>query len=209
MNPFNTPHLQLAHAKAHEEVPTVERPTGPGQFRVLKPVRVRLVQRHLLLANKNMEKFMGQQSMDSDDPSGSVLRRLRTQQGLEAFVVASRACITVGQLYELETGQDSLFYTPGLRRKAAQRVANILGSDWDNILAGRVATKALPGAATRLHLLKPLAPAAPSLFKPAPPVPVSVSSRAKVQRQTTDDKPLSFAVFLRVADVQDCTEARL
>jgi transcriptional regulator with XRE-family HTH domain len=208
MNPFNTLHLQLAHAQAHEEAPTVERPFAPGHSRVLKPVRVRHIQRHLLLANKNMEKFIGQQSTDSDDPSGSVLRRLRTQKGLEAFVVASRACITVGQLYELETGKDSLFYTPGLRRKAAQRVATILGSDWDNILAGRVSTKALPSAAARLHLLKPPAPASPSLFKPTPPAPVAVSPGGAVQRQTTDAEPLSFAVFLRVADVQDCTEPR-
>lgn len=208
MNPFNSSHLQLAHAQANEEAPTVERPFAPVHSRVLKPVRVRHIQRHLLLANKNMEKFIGQQSTDSDDPSGSVLRRLRTQKGLEAFVVASRACITVGQLYELETGKDSLFYTPGLRRKAAQRVATILGSDWDNILAGQVATKTLPGAAARLHLLKPPAPASSSLVTPPPPALVAVSSRGPGQRQTTDTTPLSFAAFLRVADVQDNTEPR-
>jgi transcriptional regulator with XRE-family HTH domain len=150
-----------------------------------------------------MERFIGQQSTDSDDPGGSVLRRLRTQQGLEAFVVASRACITVGQLYELETGKDSLFYTPGLRRKAAQRVASILGSDWNDILAGRVASKALPSVASRLQLLKPPAAAFPSLLQPTPPEPVSAPSRAPVQRQFTDATPLSFTVFLRVADAQD------
>ena len=208
MNSFVKPHLQLARAQAQEEAQTVEMPFGADQSRVLKSVRVRHIQRHLLLANKNMEKFIGQQPTDSDDPGGSVLRQLRIQQGLAAFVVASRACITVWQLYELETGKDSLFYTPGLRRKAAQRVATILGSDWDNILAGRVSTKALPSAAARLHLLKPPAPASPSLFKPTPPAPVAVSPGGAVQRQTTDAEPLSFAVFLRVADVQDCTEPR-
>jgi len=206
MNPFNTSHLQLAHAKVNEEETTVEMPFGPGQSRVLKSVRVWHIQRQLLLANKNMEKLIDQRPTDSDDPSGSVLRQLRTQQGLEAFVVASRACITTWQLYELETGKDSLFYTPGLRHKAAQRVASILGSDWDTILAGHAATKAIPGTAARLHLLKP--PAAPSLFEPSPPAPVAGTPQDSVQRQTTDATPLSYAAFLRVADKLDSTASR-
>jgi transcriptional regulator with XRE-family HTH domain len=206
MNPFNTSHLQLAHAKANEDEPTVKMPCGPGQSRVLKSVRIWHIQRQLLLANKNMEKSIDQRSTDSDDPGGSVLRRLRTQQGLEAFVVASRACITVWQLYELETGKDSLFYTPGLRHKAAQRVATILGSDWDTVLAGHVATKAISGTVARLHLLKP--PAAPSLFEHSPKAPASGSPRGFVQHQTTDATPLSYAAFLRVADKQDSTAPR-
>jgi transcriptional regulator with XRE-family HTH domain len=175
INSFVNSHLQLAHAQAQDETQTVEMPFGLGQSRVLKSVRVWHIQRQLLLANKNMEKFIGQQSTESDDPSGSVLRQLRTQQGLEAFVVASRACITIWQLYELETGKDSLFYTPSLRHKAAQRVATILGSDWDTILAGHVATKAISGTVARLHLLKP--PAAPSLFEHSPKAPASGSPR--------------------------------
>jgi transcriptional regulator with XRE-family HTH domain len=208
MNSFVNSHLQLAHAQAQDETQTVEMPFGPGTSRVLKSVRVWHIQRQLLLANKNMEKFIGRQPTESDDPTGSVLRQLRTQQGLEAFVVASRACITTWQLHELETGKDSLFYTPGLRRKAAQRVATILGCDWDNILSGRVATQALPSTAARLHLLKPPAPASPP-FKPTTSTPVSVSPGGLVQNQTTDASPLSFAVFLRVADVRECTESRL
>jgi hypothetical protein len=85
MNSFVKSHLQLAHAQTHEESPIVERPFGPGQSRVLKSVRMRHIQRNLLLANKNMARFIGQQSTESDDPCGGVLRRLRTQQGLEAF----------------------------------------------------------------------------------------------------------------------------
>lgn len=139
MNSFIKSHLLQPDAQAKDTPHKAPMPFGAGQPRVLKPVRVQHHQQHLLLANQNMEKFIGQQDAASDDPVGSVLRRLRTQQGLEAFVVASRACITVWQLYELETGKGSLFYTPGLRRKAAQRVAAILGSNWDDILAGRVA----------------------------------------------------------------------
>jgi transcriptional regulator with XRE-family HTH domain len=201
MNSFVKFHLQLAHAKAQEDAPTVEMPFVPGQSRVLKSVRVRHIHRHLLLANKNMARFVGQQSTDTDDPYGCVLRRLRTQQGLEAFVVASRACITVRQLNELETGKDSLFYTPGVRRKAAQRVAAILGVNWEDIVAGRVVTKAASGPAARLHLLKPSASTAH--LKLTPPSPVSVSPRVPVQCQTTGTTPVSLAVFLRVADVQD------
>jgi hypothetical protein len=201
MNSFVKSHLQLAHAPAQEEAQTVEMPFGPGQSRVLKSVRVRHIQRHLLLANKNMERFIGQQNTESDDPCGGVLRRLRTQQGLEAFVVASRACITVWQLYELETGKDSLFYTPGLRRKAAQRVSAILGSNWEDIVTGRIVTKATSGTATRLHLLKP--PASPAPLKPTPPAPILASPRSAVQRQSTDTTPLSFALFLRAPEAHD------
>jgi hypothetical protein len=206
MNPFNTSHLQLAHAKVNEEETTVEMPFGPGQSRVLKSVRVWHIQHQLLMTNKKMEKLIDQSSTDSDDPCGSVLRQLRTQQGLEAFVVASTACITTWQLYELETGKDSLFYTPGLRHKAAQRVASILGSDWDHILADCATKKAVSGKAARLHLLDP--PASPSLFEPMLPVPVSGSPREMVPRQTTNTTPLSFAAFLRVADMQDNTAPR-
>lgn len=201
MNLFVKSHLQLAPAQVKEEAQTVEMPVGEGPSRVLKPVRARPIQRHLLLANQNMEKFMGPQSSDSDDPCGHVLRRLRTQQGLEAFVVASRACISVWQLCELETGKDSLFYTPGLRHKAAQRVAAILGSNWDDILAGRVAVKANSSPAARLHLLKSAAAITP--LKPAAPAPVWASPQGSTQPQTLDATPLSGAVFLRVAQTQD------
>jgi hypothetical protein len=201
MNSFVKSHLQLAHEQAQEEAQTIEMPFGTGQSRVLKSVRVRHIQRHLLLANKNTERFIGQQSTESDDPCGGVLRRLRTQQGLEAFVVASRACITVWQLYELETGKDSLFYTPGLRRKAAQRVAAILGSNWDDIAAGRMVMKAGSGPAARLHLLKP--PASPALLKPIPPAPISASPHSALQRQNPDATPLSFALFLRAPGALD------
>lgn len=201
MNSFVKSHLQIAHAPAQEAAQTVEMPFVPDRSRVLKPVRARHIQRHLLLANKNTEKFIGQQDMASDDPCGGVLRRLRIQQGLEAFVVASRACITVWQLYELETGKDSLFYTPGLRRKAAQRVAAILGSDWDDILAGRVTVKSVPNPVARLHLLKPTT--SPVTVKPAPPAPLSAPPQALVQPKTCHTTPLSFALFLREADTQD------
>jgi hypothetical protein len=201
MNSFVKSHLQIAHAPAQEAAQTLEMPFGPYRSRVLKPVRARHIQRHLLLANKNTEKFIGQQDMASDDPCGGVLRRLRAQQGLEAFMVASRACITVWQLYELETGKDSLFYTPGLRRKAAQRVAAILGSDWDVIVAGRVVTKAASGPAARLHLLKPHA--SPVVLKPTPPAPISASPRSALQRQNPDATPLSFALFLRAPGALD------
>lgn len=201
MNSLVKSHLQLAHAQSQEEATTVAIPFGAGHSRLLKPIRVRHIQRHLLLANKNQEKFIGHQSLDSNDPCGSILRRLRNQQGLEAFVVASKACITVWQLYELETGKDSLFYTPGLRLKAAQRVAAILGSNWDDVVAGRAVTKAASGPAAQLHLLKP--PASPALLKTAPLVPVSETPRVSVQRQSFDTAPLSLALLLRTSKAQN------
>ena len=201
MNSFIKFHPQRAHLFAKEEPQTVEMPFGSGDPRVLKQVRARHIQRQLLQANKTMEQFVGQQSALTDDRCGSVLRQLRIQHGLDAFVVASKACMTVMQLYELETGKDSLFYTPGLRFKAAQRVAAILGSNWDDILSGRVIAKPQPGPTASLHLLK--TPLMSAHFKSAHGTPASSSSDLKIEHQADAFTPVSCAVFLRVADTQD------
>ena len=101
--------------------------------RVLKQVKSLHIQRNLLNANKSSQMFIGVQSTETEDPNGCVLRKLRIQQGLDPSVVASHACISVWQLYELETGKNTLFYTPGLRTRAAERVASFLNSNWTDI----------------------------------------------------------------------------
>lgn len=201
MKPHIKSHFQLAKIPLEEESPIVEIPIEGGRSTVLKQVKSLHIKRQLLQANKNLETFIGDQKTDTDDPFGRVLRRLRVQKGLEAFVVASKACITVWQLYELETGKDTLFYTPGLRHKAAQRVAEFLGTDWSEILLGRVIVRAVPTPTAQLHLLKtrragddqntPQADLAGALDvgHPAP--------------ESTPSAPLSTALFLRVPDVRD------
>jgi hypothetical protein len=200
MNLHIKSHFQLATEANAEDKPTVEIPVESGRTKVLKHVKSLYIKRHLLQANKNLEAFIGEQNSDTNDCFGRVLRRLRVQHGVEAFVVASNACITVWQLYELETGKDTLFYTSGLRYKAAQRVAEFLGADWSDILEGRVATRALPGPAAQLRLLKNT--------RTDGRLNLSQTSHAfaveenHVEQTHVSHTPLSTALFLRVADAQ-------
>jgi transcriptional regulator with XRE-family HTH domain len=194
-------HVHLANIAHEEERPTVELPTEAGRSTVLKQVKSLHIKRHLSQANKNLETFIGDQNSDTDDPFGRVLRRLRIQKGLEASVVASQACITVWQLYELETGKNTLFYTPGLRIKAAQRVAESLGTNWSEILQGRVMVRAVSAPTAQLHLLKTTR-AGERLNTPQPDHAGAFDIGSAVHEGAAT-APLSSALFLRVADVQN------
>ena len=193
-------HFQLATVANEEDKPTVEIPIESGRSKVLKQVKSLHMKRHLLQANKNLERFIGDQSLDTNDRFGRVLRRLRVQQGVEAFVVASKACITIWQLYELETGKDTLFYTPGLRYKAAQRVAEFLGTDWSDILEGRVTTRAIPAPTAQLRLLKNTR--TDDRLNLAQTGLASALEEEQAEQADVSQTPLSSALFLRVADVQ-------
>lgn len=163
--------------------------------RVLKQVKSLHIKRNLLKANKNSQTFIGLQSTETDDPSGCVLRKLRIQQGLDPSVVASNACITVWQLYELETGKDTLFYTPGLRTRAAERVARFLKSDWADICQGRVTVRSLQEAPVQLHLIASRRHGRPIISPMVAQVAPGVMDTAE-----SDEAPLSLAQLLRVAD---------
>jgi len=194
-------HFHLANIAHEEERPTVELPTEAARSTVLKQVKSLHIKRHLSQANKNLETFIGDQNSDTDDPFGRVLRRLRIQKGLEASVVASQACITVWQLYELENGKNTLFYTPGLRIKAAQRVAESLGTNWSEILQGRVMVRAVSAPTAQLHLLKTTR-AGERLNTPQPDHAGAFDIGSAVHEGAAT-APLSSALFLRVADVQN------
>ena len=193
-------HFQLATVATEEDKPTVEIPVESGRSKVLKQVKSLHMKRHLLQANKNLERFIGDQNLDTSDRFGRVLRRLRVQQGVEAFVVASKACITIWQLYELETGKDTLFYTPGLRYKAAQRVAEFLGTDWSDILEGRVTTRAIPAPTAQLRLLKNTR--TDDRLNLSQTSHASALEEEQAEQADVSQTPLSSAMFLRVADVQ-------
>jgi hypothetical protein len=201
MKPHIKSHFQLAHIPQVEERPSLELPIEGGRSTVLKQVNNLHIKRHLLQANKHLETFIGDQNSDTNDPFGRVLRRLRIHKGLEACVVASKACITVWQLYELETGKDTLFYTPGLRQMAAKRVAQCLGTDWSEIQLGRVNVRPVPAPTAQLHLLK-TAKADQRLNDPHP----DHSGAFEVGHPEHDgvpQAPLSSALFLRVAAIPD------
>jgi len=201
MKPHIKSHFQLAKIAHEEEHPNVEIPNEGSRSTVLKQVKSLHIKRHLLQANKNLETFIGDQNSDTNDPFGRVLRRLRIHKGLEAYVVASKACITVWQLYELETGEDTLFYTPGLRLKASQRVAEFLGTNWSEILLGRVIVRAVPTPTAQLHLLKTKRAGerlnSPQAYRSG------AFDMGSAAHEGAPTAPLSSALFLRVADVQD------
>jgi hypothetical protein len=201
MKPHIKSHFQLAKIPLEEVNPIVNIPTEGGRSTVLKQVKSLHIKRHLLEANKNLETFIGDQNTDTDDLCGRVLRRLRIQKGLEASVVASHACITVWQLYELETGKDTLFYTPGLRHRAAERVADFLGTDWSEILLGRVIVRAVPTPTAQLHLLKTRRADAGSNTLQANLV--NTVEMGHPADEGASEPPLSTAMFLRVPDIRD------
>jgi transcriptional regulator with XRE-family HTH domain len=200
MNLHIKSHFQLATVANAEDKPTVEIPFESGRSKVLKQVKSLHIKRHLLQANKNLEKFIGDQNSDTNDRFGRVLRRLRVHHGVEASVLASKACITVWQLYELETGKDTLFYTPGLRYKAAQRVAEFLGTDWSDILEGRVLTRAIPAPTVQLRLLKNTR--TDGRLNASQTNHVYAVEEDPVEQANASGTPLSTALFLRVADAQ-------
>lgn len=112
----------------------------------------RLLQRRSLQeANEVSLQLSGNHLHDSSDPRGQRLRALRQAQGLNPSEVATEACISLGQLYELETGGERLFYSPTLRQQAGRRVAQLLGVDWDRLDNDGAADEMHSGPATTLQ----------------------------------------------------------
>lgn len=87
----------------------------------------------LLLANRSSLSHMGQGNENSNDPKGRLLRQLRVSQNFDPAELATQACISLAQLYELELGLSERFYSPSLREQAARRVAQLLHADWDHL----------------------------------------------------------------------------
>ncbi len=93
--------------------------------------------RALASCNRTSYDFHGyenQQTVASSDPHGNILRRMRVTYGIDPVALATLACISVNQLYELENGQLSLFHSTTSRNIAARRVAELMGSDWEQIV---------------------------------------------------------------------------
>ncbi|MGV1046686.1 MAG: helix-turn-helix domain-containing protein [Limnohabitans sp.] len=93
----------------------------PGQARTLQ------------IANRRALMHLGSQIDITNDPKGRVIRQLRIQFEVDPSLLATQACMSLSQLYELESGGVSRFYSESLRRQAGRRVARLLGTDWDCI----------------------------------------------------------------------------
>jgi hypothetical protein len=111
---------------------------NPQPRKLLRPANKLHQRRWLEQANQVSLELSGNQVQQSADPHGQVLRHMRQSQHRPPSEVATLACISLGQLYELETGGQRLFYSEALRQQAARRVAQLLGTDWDAIVAGKV-----------------------------------------------------------------------
>jgi hypothetical protein len=94
---------------------------GPGHSRTLQN------------ANREALHLLGLPMNTTGDPKGRVLRQLRLQLSLDPSLLATQACMSLSQLYELEDGGNSRFYSDSLRRQAGRRVARLLGADWDRM----------------------------------------------------------------------------
>lgn len=200
MNSHIKSQRQLAKNSASEDNQHMETPFEANRSQVLKQVRPLLVNRNLLSANKKSDSFIGHQHLVSNDPFGGVLRQLRIHRGIEAFELATNTCISVWQLYELETGKDTLFYTPGLRSKAAQRVAEYLGSDWSDILQGLVHVDKFPAPIAHVHVLK--TPLTETGLKSNQPDFALAPEHDLDADAHNDNEPFCAANFLRVREDQ-------
>lgn len=113
----------------------------PGQTRTLQN------------ANQSALEQLGSAMDTSGDPKGRILRQLRLQQGIDPSSLATQACMSLSQLYELENGGHSRFYSDSLRRQAGRRVARLLGADWDALSMDQ--DLAVQGVSNVVHLPRP------------------------------------------------------
>ena len=150
----------------------------------------------LLAANTRAQAEIGMPSDGArQDVRGQTLRLLRMQQNWDAAVLATQACISLRQLYQLENGETTLFYSQSLRNQAGRRVTALLGAKWDEL--GQAPAPA-PAAAVQdkaLKLVQPQLAAVETASAPAAvlfqaPAPAEVQTPVQTERMPVGlDKP--------------------
>lgn len=123
-----------------------------------------LKSRPLSQANQEALMLLGNVTQPSLDPHGQCLRQARQVQQKDPADLSTQACISLAQLYNIESGCSDLFYTPELALQAKKRVARLLGKDWETIASG-------PGCTTANNTVTKITPVAlvmPSSAAPAP-----------------------------------------
>jgi len=147
--------------------------------------------RTLQNANKEALHLLGQALDTPGDPKGRVLRQLRLQMGIDPSILATQACMSLSQLYELEEGGISLFYSDSLRRQAGRRVAHLLGADWDGLALQEQdkphATISNVVPLQRAGVLAATAPIASIPVQPPPALPQLITMSADEPRHTTHE----------------------
>lgn len=104
-----------------------------GKIDLLSPTHRLRPKAALMAANMQALARLAPSTHASQDVRGQTLRRLRTQQERDPAMLATQACISLKQLYQLESGESSLFYNPSLRNQAGRRIASLLGVCWDQL----------------------------------------------------------------------------
>ncbi|PUE50541.1 hypothetical protein B9Z47_01945 [Limnohabitans sp. 2KL-1] len=106
----------------------------------------------LMSSNRSAMAHLGHGSTPSSDPQGGALRQLRLDKGIDPSLLATQACISLAQLYEIETGQGELFYSDILREQTARRIARLLNTEWNGLTARHHAP---PSGTNVVHLPRP------------------------------------------------------
>jgi transcriptional regulator with XRE-family HTH domain len=118
------------------------RPTAFGKTLVLLKTHPLPGQiKSLLHANRLALAHLGHGTSTCADEKGGILRRIRLDRGIDPALLATEACISLAQLYAIETGEEGLFYSAYLREHTARRVANLLNADWNNLSAHHLTIK--------------------------------------------------------------------
>lgn len=84
-------------------------------------------------ANATAAYVMQESDVVLADVRGVRLYNLRKESRFLRAELATAACISLRQLYQLETGQAYAFYSASHRDIAGRRVCAILGCSWDKL----------------------------------------------------------------------------
>jgi len=109
----------------------------------------------------------------TDRVRGELLREWRVSQRCDVTALASSANLSVAQILQLESGGNSLFYTPAIKENAARKVANLLGGDPAAVIRPMDDAAVVPGPSVVEELVelsrqRAQATPAPSVFSQPP-----------------------------------------
>lgn len=153
----------------------------------------------LMSSNRIALEHLGHGCTPSSDPQGNALRQLRLDKGIDPSLLATQACISLAQLYEIETGQGELFYSAMLREQTARRIARLLNTEWNG---QTVRHQAPPSGTNVVHLPRP----GTSGFPPRPEISFDALPSA-LPSQAYPTQPVALGLATPSAELQtDSTE---
>jgi hypothetical protein len=85
----------------------------------------------LYCSNQQSMTVLGNGAEKTWDAKGSVIRQGRLALKINPALLATQACISLAQLYDIETGLIRHFHSKRIMEQAARRVAQLLDLEWD------------------------------------------------------------------------------